>query len=410
LNVRRDSKFAGLAGIRQLGRRMSEALRLNGAIPFFRPHLGVNGATIDLGEGPIINYSGYNYLGLSGHPEVSAAAKAAIDRYGTSAGASRIVAGEIPLHRELETELADFLGAEDCLAFVSGYNTNVTTIGHLYGRRDLLLHDAQAHNSLIKGCLQSHARRIDFAHNDIAAVDHNLAVHRAAYKRVLVIVEGAYSMAGDAPDLAQLADVCLRHQADLLVDEAHSIGTLGATGRGLVEHQGLKVNPIDVHTGTLSKALASCGGFVAGDATLIEYLRYSAPGFIFSVGLPPADTAAALAALRILRREPGRVLQLQARAAEFRRAAFAAGLEVSLNDPTPIVPVRIGDQHRCMQISMQLLGEGINVQPVVYPAVAANEAMLRFFLTSEHTSEQIRFTIERLGLAVGDSRRAAAGE
>jgi len=408
--VRRDSKFAGLAGIRYLTRRMAEALRLNGANPFFRPHLGVNGAMIDLGKGPIINYSGYNYLGLSGHPEVSAAARAAIDRYGTSAGASRIVAGEIPLHRELEAELADFLGAEDCLAFVSGYNTNVTTVGHLYDRRDLMLHDAQAHNSLIKGCLQSHARRVEFPHNDVEAIDRILATHRDAYKRVLVIVEGAYSMAGDAPDLARLADVCRQRNADLLVDAAHSIGTLGPTGRGLVEHQGLKFNPIDVHTGTLSKALASCGGFVAGDATLIEYLRYTAPGFIFSVGLPPADTAAALAALRILRREPERVLRLQSRAAEFRHAAFEAGLQVVPNDPTPIVPVRIGDQHRCMQISMELLGDGINVQPVVYPAVAANEAMLRFFLTSEHTSEQIRFTIERLSLAVGEVRRAVAGE
>jgi 8-amino-7-oxononanoate synthase len=408
--VRRDSKFAGLAAIRQLSRRLTEILRLNRAIPFYRPHLGTNSAIIDLGEGPIINYSGYNYLGLSGHPEVSAAAKAAIDRYGTSAGASRIVGGEIPLHRELERELAEFIGAEDCLAFVSGYNTNVTTIGHLYGRRDLLLHDAQAHNSLIKGCLQSHARHIHFAHNDIAAVERKLELHRAAHKRVLVIVEGAYSMAGDVPDLAQLTRVCELHSADLLVDEAHSIGTLGPTGRGLVEHQGLPRNPIDVHTGTLSKALASCGGFVAGDATLIEYLRYSAPGFIFSVGLPPADTAAALAALRILRREPERVLQLQSRAAEFRSAAFAAGLEVSPHDPTPIVPVRIGDQHLCMRISMQLLAQGINVQPVVYPAVAAHEAMLRFFLTSEHTSEQIRFTVERLALAVRGTSRAAAGE
>jgi len=406
--VRRDSKFAGLAGIRQLGRRMSEALRVNGEIPFFRPHHGPNGASIDLGDGPILNFSGYNYLGLSGHPEVSAAAKAAIDRYGTSAGASRIVSGEIPLHRELEREIADFLGAEDCLAFVSGYNTNVTTIGHLYGRRDLLLHDAEAHNSLIKGCLQAQARRIAFAHNDVGAVESILAARRSAYERVLVVTEGAFSMSGNVAPLDALAAACARHGADLMVDEAHSIGTLGASGRGLVEHLGLAGSPIDVHTGTLSKALASCGGFVAGDATLIEYLRYSAPGFIFSVGLSPADAAAALAALRVLRREPERVRRLQARTQEFRAAAAAAGLEVAPADPTPIVPVRIGDQHRCMRISMQLLAQGINVQPVVYPAVSARQALLRFFITSEHTPAQIRLTVERLAQAVQDPGLAAA--
>ena len=387
---------------------MAEALRLNGAIPFFRPHLGLNGPTIDLGNGPILNFSGYNYLGLSGHPEVSAAAKAAIDRHGTTAGASRIVSGEIPLHRELEEELAAFLGAEDALTFVSGYNTNVTTIGHLYGRHDLLLHDEQAHNSLIKGCLQSQARRLFFPHNDVQAVERILIQRRAAYQRVLVVVEGAYSMAGDVPDLQALAAACARHDAELMVDEAHSIGTLGATGRGLVEHLGLAQNPIDVHTGTLSKALASCGGFVAGDRTLIEYLRYSAPGFIFSVGLPPADTAAALAALRILRREPERVARLQERVAAFRRAACEAGLDVARNDPAPIVPVRIGNQHRCMLLSMRLLSQGINVQPVVYPAVAAREALLRFFITSEHTADQIRLAVDQLSLAVRELERKPA--
>jgi len=401
--VRRDSRFEGHLGVRRLKRRISEALRQNGALPFFRPHLGVNGATIDLGQGSYINYAGYNYLGLSGHPEVSGAARDAIDRYGTSAGGSRIVSGEIPLHQELEAELADFLGAEKCLAFVSGYNTNVTTIGHLYGPRDLIVHDEQAHNSIVKGCLQSQARRMAFQHNDVAALDEMLGRQRAAHHRVLVVTEGVFSMAGDVPDLAALAAVCARYDAELMVDEAHSIGTLGATGAGLVEFQGLPGNPIDIHTGTLSKALASCGGFVVGDATLIDYLRYTAPGFIFSVGLSPADAAAALAALRVLRREPERVHRLQLRAAEFGRVAATAGLCPPTGAPTPIVPVRIGDQHRCMQISMQLLASGIHVQPVIFPAVPRTESLLRFFITSEHTPEQIRFTVECLAKAIRDS-------
>jgi 8-amino-7-oxononanoate synthase len=403
--MRRDSRFEGHHGVRHLKRRISEALRKNGALPFFRPHLGVNGATIDLGQGPVINFSGYNYLGLSGHPEVSAAARDAIDRYGTSAGASRIVSGEIPLHGALEEELAAFLGAEKCLAFVSGYNTNVTTIGHLYGARDLIVHDEQSHNSIVKGCLQSQARRVMFRHNDIAALDELLVRERAAYNRVLVVTEGAFSMAGDVPDLAALAALCARYEAELMVDEAHSIGTLGATGRGLVEFQGLAGNPIDIHTGTLSKALASCGGFVVGDATLVDYLRFTAPGFIFSVGLSPPDAAAALAALRVLRREPERVHRLQARAAEFGAAAASVGLTSLPSAPTPIVPVRIGEQHRCMDISLRLLAAGIHVQPVIFPAVPRSESLLRFFITADHTSEQIRFTIETLAQAVRDSER-----
>ncbi|MEW6691010.1 MAG: pyridoxal phosphate-dependent aminotransferase family protein, partial [Pseudomonadota bacterium] len=271
----KPSRFDSLLGVRRLKRRIGEALRLNGALPFFRPHHGINGATIDLGDGPVVNYSGYNYLGLSGHPEVTAAAKAAIERYGTSVCASRIVSGEIPLHRELEEELADFLGAEKCLALVSGYNTNVTAIGHLYGPRDLIVHDEQAHNSIVKGCLQAQAKRIAFAHNDITVLEGVLAQNRASVQRVLVVTEGAYSMAGDVPDLAALAAVCRRYEAELMVDEAHSIGTLGATGRGLVEQQGLSDSPIDVRIGTLSKALASCGGFIVGEAALVDYLRYT---------------------------------------------------------------------------------------------------------------------------------------
>ncbi len=301
------SKFANLPGVRLLKERMRKTLQSNGMIPFFLPHQGVSGASIEVGGRTLINYSGYNYLGLAGHPEVVSEAKRAIDRFGTTVSASRIVSGEIPLHRELERELADFLGAEDCLVYVSGYNTNVTTIGHLYGHRDLILHDDQSHNSLLNGCLLARARRHGYEHNNLDQLEHLLKRERAASKRALVVAEGVYSMSGDFPDLKRLSELCVQFDAELLLDEAHSVGTLGPTGRGLTEHFGLPQSTIDIQIGTLSKALSSCGGFVAGDGTLIEYLRYSAPGFIYSVGLPPSETAAALAALRILRREPERV-------------------------------------------------------------------------------------------------------
>jgi len=385
-----------MAGVRMLKQRITTQLDRSGRIPFFQPHMGVNGAVIDLGHGPLVNFSSYNYLGLCGHPEISAAAKAAIDRYGTSVSASRIVSGEIPLHRELEQELADFLGSEDCLVFVGGYNTNVTTIGHLYGRRDLILYDEQSHNSIVSGTLMSGAERKRFRHNDVPALERQLREHRKEYGRVLVVVEGLYSMHGDVPDLAHLSEVCHRFDADLMMDEAHSLGTLGATGRGLIEHCGLSGHPVDIHMGTLSKTLASCGGFIAGDTCLVEYLRFLAPGFIFSVGLPPADAAAALAALRILRREPERVIRLQAVGKEFRRLMHAAGFPVELDGVSPIVPLLIGEQYRCMEVSHELQKRGINVQPVIYPAVPKNGSLLRFFLCADHTRQQLEFVVEQL--------------
>lgn len=395
------SKFANLSGVRVLKNRMRRTLQSNGVIPFFLPHYGVSGATIEVEGGKLSNYSGYNYLGLANHPVVTAAAKRAIDEYGTTVSASRIVSGEIPLHGELERELADFLGADACVVYVSGYNTNVTTIGHLYGHRDLIVYDDQSHNSIISGSVLARAKCHAYEHNNIAAVESLLARERFKVRRALVVAEGVYSMSGDSPDLVRLSAACQRHDADLLLDEAHSIGTLGATGRGLSEHYDLPPGAVDIQIGTLSKALSSCGGFVAGDATLIEYLRYSAPGFIFSVGLPPAETAAALAALRVLRREPERVAKLQARSQLFRAALAQEGVRVPVSPvPSPIVPVVIGDQYLCMRVSRKLFDHGTYVQPVIYPAVPADGALLRFFITADHTEEQLRRTARAVALAL----------
>lgn len=397
----KPSKFSNLPGVKILRERMSRTLQSNGAIPFFQPHMGVSGATIEVGGHELINFSGYNYLGLSGHPEVNAAAKQAIDQYGTSASASRIVSGEIPLHRQLEREMAEFLGAEDCLVYVSGYNTNVTTIGHLYGHRDLIIHDEESHNSIVNGCILSRSRRLSFPHNDLDAVEGLLKRERGTAKRTLIVAEGVYSMSGDAPELAELSRLCNQYDAELLLDEAHSIGTMGVGGRGLSEHFGLPQSSIDIQIGTLSKSFASCGGFVAGDSTLIQYLRYSAPGFIFSVGLPPSETAAALASLRVLKREPQRVARLQSRGRVFRQALAEVGVSTpEAVVPSPVVPVVIGDQYLCMRVSRTMFEEGVHVQPVVYPAVPANGAMLRFFLTADHTDEQLQRTAQLVAAAI----------
>ncbi|MCA9797201.1 MAG: aminotransferase class I/II-fold pyridoxal phosphate-dependent enzyme, partial [Candidatus Eremiobacteraeota bacterium] len=254
--------------------------------PFFREHAALAGATSEVHGRQMINYASYNYLGLSGHPEVSQAAVQAIERYGTSVSASRMVGGERPVHRELEQALAAFLGTEDCLLMVSGHATNVTTLAHLMGPGDLLLHDALAHDSAVQGASASRATVKGFSHNDLDDLERLLIELRPGFERILVYVEGLYSMDGDYPDLARLTALKERFHFLLMVDEAHSVGVLGATGRGLAEHLGIDRNdPWVLWMGTLSKALASCGGFLAGSRKLIRFLRHTLPGFVYSVGM-----------------------------------------------------------------------------------------------------------------------------
>jgi 8-amino-7-oxononanoate synthase len=395
----RSGAFDSFPAVQVLSRRFEKARQQNLSLMFFTPHEGTNGATVVLDGKEYINFSSYNYVGLCGHPEVSQAAKEAVDRFGTSVSASRIVSGQIPLHGELEERLAAYLNVEDCIVFVSGYGTNVTTIGHLFGRNDLVVHDSLAHNSLITGSKLTDAKAISFPHNDMAALEALLAEQRGEYDKVLLSVESLYSMDGDIAPLPEIVDIRKAHNSILMVDEAHSLGVLGETGRGIAEHFGISRGDVDIWMGTLSKTFASCGGFVAGDRTLVEYLRYSAPGFIFSVGLSPPDTAAALAALKILEREPWRVQTLQDRSALFRQLASDEGIKM-INGEGPIIPVIIGDSYKCMTLAERLLKAGIHVQPIVYPAVSVAGARLRFFMTVDHTEEQIRKSVEVLATEI----------
>jgi 8-amino-7-oxononanoate synthase len=375
--------------------RFDTAKRLGLTHPFFRVHEGVTRDTAVIDGRKLINFSSYNYLGMSGDPVVSRAAKAAIDAYGTSVSASRIVAGERPLHRELERELATLLGTEDCVVFVSGHATNVTTIGYLLrpGPRDLLLYDAHSHNSIVQGGALSRASRRPFPHNDWAALDALLSALRGRHERVLVALEGAYSMDGDVPDLPRFIAVVKRHRAFLMVDEAHSMGVLGAHGRGIGEHFDVDPADVDLWMGTLSKTFASCGGYIAGRHAVVEHLKYGAPGFIYSVGMSPPDAGAALAAIRLMRAEPARVARLQAGIRLFHELARAHGLDTGTSGLSAVVPVMVGDWTRCIALSEALFRRGISVMPVIPPAVDKNAALLRFFVTSTHGDEQIRFTV-----------------
>jgi len=388
------SRFALHPGYQQLRMINDGAARLGVQSPFFKLHEGIAGATTRIGGREYVNFSSYNYLGLSGHPEVSAAAKAAIDQYGTTASASRPVSGDRPVHRALERALADAYGVEDAVVFVSGHATNVTTIGYLFGPRDLIVHDELVHNSALQGIQLSGARRLPFAHNDWAALERILTEQRRQFERVLIVVEGIYSMDGDYPELPRFVDIKRRHRAFLMVDEAHSFGVMGATGMGIREHFGLDGAEVDIWMGTLSKALAGCGGYIAGETALVEHLKFLAPGFLYSVGMSPPVAGAALAALQCLLREPERTATLQARGRLFLDAARAAGIDTGTSTGLAVIPAIVGSSIKTARLSGRLFERGINVQPILYPAVPEKSARLRFFVSSEHTPEQISSTVQ----------------
>jgi 8-amino-7-oxononanoate synthase len=363
--------------------------------PYFRVDQGgtLSGGVARIGGHDLVNFCVYDYVGMAHDAKVAAAAKAAIDRYGTSAGASRLVSGEKQVHRDLEQALAAFLGTAAAIAFVSGHASNVTTIGHLLGPEDLIVHDVLAHNSIIQGAQLSGATRRVFAHNDWLAMDALLSEIRPRYRRVLIAIEGVYSMDGDYPDLPRFVELKKKHKTLMLVDEAHSLGTMGPTGRGIGEHWGIARTDVDLWMGTLSKSLASCGGYIAGSAELVEYLRYTAPGFVYSVGLSPPNAAAALAALTVLQAQPQRVSRLRELAALFLSLAKECGLNTGFSAGTPVIPVIVGNSVRSLRLARALFDRSINVQPILHPAVPEHSARLRFFITTNHSEAQIRDTV-----------------
>jgi 8-amino-7-oxononanoate synthase len=378
-------------------------------VPFFQVHDNRASATTTVHGRHLINFASYDYLGLNGHPAVSAAAKAAIDRYGVSATASRLVAGERPIHRELETALARFLGTEAALAFVSGHATNVSVIGYLLGENDLVICDALSHNSVFEGIKLSGATRFVFPHNDFGALSAILNEHRRQYANALIVVEGLYSMDGDCPDMRRLLEIKRSGRCWLMVDEAHSVGVLGRTGRGIAEEQGIDPKQVEIWMGTLSKAMASTGGYIAGSRALIDLLRTSASGFVYSVALPPPLAAAALAAISLLEQEPRRLQRLRENGSLFLKVAREAGLDTGQAINGSVVPLMIGDTVNAVVLSNRLFDKGFNVLPIIYPAVGHKQARLRFFVTSEHTPEQIKSVITAVATALSElGRRSSA--
>jgi 8-amino-7-oxononanoate synthase len=389
-------RFDQFPGYKQIQILHGGAKRLGLSNPFFKSHDGRAGAHTTIVGKNLINFASYNYLDLSGHPRVNQAAVDAISRYGTSVSASRVVSGDRPIHQALEQTIAEVYGTEAAVVFVSGHATNVSTISCLFGPRDLIVHDEYIHNSAMQGIQLSGAKRLSFAHNDWKALESLLAQQRAQFERVLIIVEGIYSMDGDYPDLPRVVEIKRQHRALLMVDEAHSLGVMGKTGRGIREHFNLKASDVDIWMGTLSKALAGCGGYVTGERALVEHLKYLAPGFLYSVGMSPPLAAASLAALQCMLAEPARVDALQSAGALFLKLAQAAEISTGTSTGLAIIPAIVGSSIQATRLAERMFERGINVQPILYPAVPEKSARLRFFMSCRHTAEDIHTTVSVL--------------
>lgn len=387
--------FTDLPEHRQIMAQAAAGDQLGIDNPFFRNHAGAAGATTVVDGKELINFASYDYLGMNRHAEVLAASKKAIDRYGISASASRLVAGERPIHGELEAKLAAFYGVDASIVFVSGYLTNVTTLGTLLGPEDLIIHDEFIHNSALTGAKLSGAHRRFFRHNDAEDLERVLRSVAGRHRRVLVMVEGVYSMDGDVADLRKLIELKARYGFWLMVDDAHALGVIGETGRGTAEYHRCNPRDVDIWMGTLSKTTASCGGYIAGNEALVTLLKGHAGGFVYSVGLAPALAAAAWTSLDLIDREPERVARMRNNGRLFFTRARDRGLDTGVSVGCSVIPVIVGDSLRAAQLCNDLLAVGINVMPIIHPAVPEGQARLRFFITSEHTPEHIEYAVAK---------------
>ena len=343
-----------------------------------------------------VSFANYDYLGVAGHPAIKAASVGALESLGVGALASRLVGGERSTHHVFEEKLASFLGVESVLTLVSGYLTNVTTISHMMNTRDAIFLDELSHNSIISGAKAASATSHFFQHNDLDDLEALLEQKRSSYRHVLIAVESLYSMDGDIVDLPRLIEIKDRYNCWLLVDEAHSIGVLGQDGRGLCEHTGVDPAQIDLIVGTLSKTFASCGGFLGGKKPVIDWLRYTLPGFVFSVGLSPVITAAASTALDIVQKDTWRIERLRANAELFLELAHEAGLDTGPAIGRGVVPILFADGLETVAASRHLMANGDYVPPIFPIGVPKNQPRLRFFLSATHREEDIRGVINLL--------------
>ncbi len=414
VHAAREMSFESLPAYQMLCRQREMADGLGLRFPFYRTHAARAGARSVVDGRPVANFASYDYLGLNGHEEIAGAVATATAAWGTSVSASRITAGERGFHAALETALAGIYRSEAALAFVSGHATAISTIAALLGPQDLILHDSLIHNCVVVGAQLCGATRRSFPHNDMDALDDILTASRGRFERVMIVSEGLYSMDGDGPDLARLVEIKERHESWLMVDDAHALGVLGRTGLGIFEMAGVDPGRVDIWLGTLSKTLVSCGGYVAGSAALIDYLKLAAPGMVYSVGLPAPAAVAALTAIELMLREPERVARLQSNGQRFLAGARAAGLDVGTSWGYAVTPIVLGDSLLTLTLADRLLARGYNAFPIIPPGVPERSARLRFFISSEHTEAELDGAVaavaEELAALTGKPAPARAAE
>lgn len=356
-----------------------------GIYPYFIPLTDSEGTEVTIGDHHLIMVGSNNYLGLTMHPQVRQAAIEATQRYGTGCTGSRFLNGTLELHLELERRLAEFVGAEAALVFSTGYQTNVGTISALVGRGDFIVTDKDDHASIVDGCRLAFGEMRRFRHNDMAHLERVLAgLPEEAGK--LVVVDGVFSMGGDIAPLPEIVSLCQKHGARLMVDDAHAMGVLGG-GRGTAAHFGL-TDQVDLTMGTFSKSFASLGGFIAGSANAVHYIQHHARSLIFSASMPPANTAAALAALEVMQEEPERIARVNEIGEHIRAGLRQLGFNVG-DSETPIVPIIIGDDMSTFQAWKMLYDAGVYTNPVISPAVPSGSALLRTSYMATHTDEQL---------------------
>ena len=355
---------------------------------YLQPTVGAVNHRVTMHDGrEMVMLASYSYLGLIGHPRIDAAATAAIDQYGTGAGGVRLLTGTNDLHVALEARIARFARRDDACLFSSGYVTNVAIITGLTGPGDLILMDKLDHASIVDGALLSGAKWHTYRHNDMAHLEALLSKAQGEHDTILVVADSVFSMDGDVMDLPTTKALCERYGARLMVDEAHSIGSLGQTGHGIEEHFDM-VGSIDLKMGTLSKSIPSIGGYLAADGDIVDYLRHFSRPFIFSAALPPAATAAALEAFDVIEDEPWRVAELH-RIQEIYTAGLKAQGWNTMDSTTCVVPVLVGDEGLTMDLTRMLFDRGVFVCPIVHPAVPRGSDRLRTCLMATHTEEDI---------------------
>ncbi|GAB3912933.1 serine palmitoyltransferase [Mucilaginibacter boryungensis] len=375
------------------------AIREMGLYPYFRPIESGQDTEVMIDGKRVLMFGSNSYLGLTNHPKIKEASKKAIDKYGTGCAGSRFLNGTLDIHIELEQRLANYVGKEAAVLFSTGFQVNLGVLSCITGRNDYLILDEYDHASLIDGSRLSFSRVIKYAHNDMADLQRKLSILPEDSVKVIA-VDGIFSMEGDIvklPEIVQLAD---QYGANIMVDDAHSLGVIGHKGAGTSSHFGL-TDEVDLIMGTFSKSLASLGGFIAADAITIDYLKHRARALMFSASMPPASVASVIAALDIIESEPERIDKLWANTNYAMRLLLEEGFDLGPTE-SPILPIYVRDNEKTFLVTKHLQDSGIFVNPVVSPAVPSDSSLLRFSLMATHTFEQIEEAVEKITKAFKD--------